>query len=224
MATNTGAFNMNVEMGFCFRLAATTGTIATTRWDCQQVRTTVDPKSQEKEYLTNFELVDMYWSSATVPTTIPKNFVKDSDWISNDQDKNWKAVSEMNSKTSCEAVIATGTTYWCKELNSHFVRNWVTTAASATPDNQDVQLTVAMKDQMFDVFGWMASYSTKDYTGTPLAPRIGTIKQTKFVFNAYKTASEVTEAKRKADSFKKGAVSITTSAAVFAATVYVIAL
>jgi len=44
----------------------------------------------------------MYWTSATVPTTIPTAFVKDNDFAtSDDQSLNWKSVPEKNKKDTC---------------------------------------------------------------------------------------------------------------------------
>jgi len=54
----------------------------------------------------------MYWTSATVPSTIPSNFVKDTDSATfDDASKNWKSVAKENKKDTCAAVSATGTTY-----------------------------------------------------------------------------------------------------------------
>jgi len=50
----------------------------------------------------------MYWTSATVPTTIPANFSMDTDFASfEDQNKNWKSVPGNNLKENCVAVSET---------------------------------------------------------------------------------------------------------------------
>ena len=185
MSSTTGAFNKYVEMGFCIRPAAVGTVTATNKWECQQVRTQIDPESTDTAiYPKQFDLVDMYWTSATVPTTIPTAFVEDTDFATfDDQSLNWKSVPEKNKKDTCSTISPTATTYWCKELNSHFVRNWATSAATATPADQDLQITAEMKS--FDVFGWMSSYTKAEYTGTPLTPRIGSMKSILLDFPSY---------------------------------------
>ena len=169
--STTGAFRANIEMGFCFRSFAKRIVNATTIWDCMQVRTSVDPKSNDLEtYSTEFDLVDLYWSSAKVPTAIPI-FTKDSDNIFKDnQSKNWKHVPNKSFKTGCSVanVNSSGTTYRCKELNVHFVRNWITDA----PTYQDIKLTAESRDLTYDVFGWISSYIDADYSGVPYDPKI----------------------------------------------------
>ena len=122
--------------------------------------------------MNEFDLVDLHWSSATVPATIP-TFTKDSDNIFDDQRKNWKSVPDKSFKTECTVAVAsdTATTYWCKELNSHFVRNWITDSAFG----HDINLTDASKDLTYDVFGWISSSPYANYSGAPYASKIGKI-------------------------------------------------
>jgi hypothetical protein len=135
MTSKTGAMDNDIEMGFCFRPSAATGATASTKWDCQRVRTLVDTKSTDVTvYPTKFDFLDQYWTGSTVPTTIPTNFVNDADSATvDDQGKNWKSVPGKSLKTACTTVSSTDLKVWCKELNAHFVRNWSTSAATATP-------------------------------------------------------------------------------------------
>jgi len=136
--TSSCALENNIEMGFCFRPSAATGATATTKWDCQRVRTVVNTKSTDTAYSTKFDLLDMSFVGATptTGTTLPK-LISDSDSATiDDQSKNWKSIPGKSMKTGCAVVSSSNNNVWCKELNSHFVRDWVT---SGTTD-QDLQL------------------------------------------------------------------------------------
>ena len=124
--TSNCALENNIEMGFCFRPSAATGAAPSTKWDCQRVRTVVNTKSTDEAYPTKFDLLDMSWVGATVPTTLPP-LISDSDSATiDDQSKNWKSIPAKSMKTGCAIVSSTNNNVWCKELNSHFVRDWVT--------------------------------------------------------------------------------------------------
>ena len=238
MTSKTGAMDNDIEMGFCFRPSAATGATASTKWDCQRVRTNVDPKNTNSDYQTKFDHLDLYWTGATPPSTpIPAaQLIKDDDSATvDDQGKNWKSVPGKSLKTSCTTVSTTDLKVWCKELNAHFVRNWSTSAATATPADQDLQLKAENKDQDFDVFGWITSNSKPDFTGTATLPRIGKILKTKFVYSKYldeKAAAAKVAADKAAQAAadaaalarkNKRATSLTTYATALVATCYILA-
>ena len=93
----------------------------------------------------------------------------------------WKSNTKLSLKNGCvNGAAATATvaaTFWCTSLNANFSKSWVNGTS-----NQDIQLTADMAGKNYDVFGWTASYSKADYTGTALRPNVSPVRQTRVVF------------------------------------------
>jgi hypothetical protein len=220
----TNKFTIWQEYGFCMQFPDTEAAAVINKWDCMQVRASLDPAKindtadviAADTYNTDFEIIDGYWSgNALFGITGP---TPDANWSTqNDAAKNWRTIPSKSSKAcTLQSTSGTNKVITCTGVNAHWYRNFETD--SATEDNQ---LTVTDPTATVNVLGFRTQFTADTWKNTSAYVAGDVIKVTP-VKQAYLDAKAAADAAA-ADTNKDGATSLTTYAAAIVAAVYALA-